>query len=255
MHSSIAVSTPLPGKSILMISGDLLPWTQTCQPQTILCTFAHFCCPSVYMSAHCDVFSVLLPCDPQLSHGKLLRMDCQPSYSQPPVTRRHSISLPIQAQHMDIALPQSSVLPLIIQVPVPSVLSLPPEERDTVLYMASTRCPQWILATPLPLGDVFSSTVTPLWAMLSFLCRDMSANSQLHLILAGLSWGTGQGEASHLSLDVYNSDISSGMATKVLCLDGEREESSAGAGLTSLKHGLGGNEPTFAPLTTARVLV
>lgn len=30
-------------KSVLMISDDLLPWTQTCQPQTVLCNLLPSC--------------------------------------------------------------------------------------------------------------------------------------------------------------------------------------------------------------------
>lgn len=65
----------------------------------------HLCCPSVYLPGHCNVFSLLPSCDPQHSHGKLLRMDCQPSYSQPLVTKRCLFPHSIQAQHRDTALP------------------------------------------------------------------------------------------------------------------------------------------------------
>lgn len=98
MHSSIADSTPLPRKSVLMISGDLLPWTQTCQPQKVLCTFAvHLCtCLAITMS-------FLSYCHANLNTAMVNSLGW--TASLPPVTKRRPFPYPLQAEHMDIALP------------------------------------------------------------------------------------------------------------------------------------------------------
>lgn len=89
MQSSIAHSSP-PMQSVLVISSpqtSSFPGLRPVNPQTGPCTFAVQVCTC--MATVMSFLVVLLPCESQHSFSKLCSMDYQPSYSQPPVTKRH----------------------------------------------------------------------------------------------------------------------------------------------------------------------
>lgn len=186
-----------------MISGDLLPCTQTCQPQTVLCTFAvHLCtCLATAM------------CFPSYCHVNLntAMANCLGWTASLPAHRLFS------SRDMSISLPHTGTAHGYSSAPVPLSPSSSRSQFPQCCPFILRRGTQFFtwLAQAVPSGflqphchqEIFSSPIAPLWAMLWFLWRNMSANSWLHLILAGLSWGTGQGKASYLPLDVYNSDI------------------------------------------------